>query len=1518
MERPMKTKQTPPADRPVPRPRLKRILNLRLLLETLIVAAIVGPAGYFWYSYQTNRTAGAMLDQAQKKVAEKDDAAAAKYYFQYLKLKPGDPVAQVLLAEACDRAAKGPAAKARAVEYYFQALGVVLEADAKTLGVAPEKKQHDLRQRLAELLIELGQSAKRSQYFVMAEEEAQELRKRHPDDVQGCRSLALALYGQAGGASLNGQSGGGALSGGRDSSLVGEAVAHAWKVNPGDVEVAVILANIYRHQPQLLGQKQQGLSNAKREESADQVMDKMVAAKPKDAEALLAHHRYQLRYHPAEAKEALAAVIKQNPNDLQIVLQAAVEARLAAESAWREGGSPADVQAHLEQSRKHYEHALEISPSDERPYSGLADLYMREEKIDLAVKTLRAGLEKAGKDSIGLNAKLADVLLVQGQLDEADKTIAGLEQTAERIAPMQPQPTKVALKRLIDLLRGEWLASKGRYTAALSVLRRVAAGQPTTGQELLQNIKAWQWLGKVYAALGQWDGAATAYEQIVVLQPKEVAHHLQAAAAWAAADRSDAAEQHYRVALAMDPSAPTSLALARLLFERQLRAAKAARNWDSFDKALAEAKTLRDQEKGKKPSADAWRLNLLEANYLTARAEEAGQREKANRDALALCRGAEREYPDAVALLPPLAIAYEHLDKPADADRILKRVEADKDQAATACLLSAQLCLLRKHPEQARKVLTAGLATLPKQARPALRQELVQLALSEGRLDLAREQIVALPEAEPANLGLLTQLAEMAFETGKLPEAEQWEKQLHDLEGSNGIFWRYYRARRLLTEASARNDAKPQLDEVSKLQAFIKAQRPAWSRSYVLEGLLAEARGKLDQAAEAYQEAIHLGERAPQVYQRLISHLLQTNQVDEAEHYLTLMQNQASSAEGYSHLKSVVAAQRGQVDRALESARREVEQRPKDPAAQRWLGQLLLSAEKTAEAEAALKKAVELAPDDPRTLGVMFSFYLHTKRPAEARKVLQQLAKNEKLDKAQRALMLAQGYELLGDKDQANANYRAATQLDVENSAAKVQLAKYLLRTGTAADRSEAERVLQDMLDKSPDSPSSASANARQLLAVILAERGGEKAWQEARNLIGQAGKNRPISNADRRVQAIILTGRGGKENLDNARQILEELVADPKKADDADRQRLANLYEAGGNVEAARQQYLKLVTRERANPADVSVYINLLLRHDLFDEAEEWLKKLESLRPDDLRAAALRAGWLRGKGQADKIEPLLEPLAEKVVKALPKNSPEETRFLFDLGNLYSSLDQHKAAERWYRRLVAVRPKAYLPLVQCLAEQGRRKEAIELCREAAKTDASPLPAIAAATALLAGKPSAEDFALAEPLLSKAAADHKDRADMLSALANVRLIQNRLDEAIGLFRQALALKPDDVSTLNNLATLLAESPENRKEAIRHIDQAIEIAGPQPGLLDTKGMILVFENKPSDAVPLLEQAAASPLADPRYHFHLAVAYDRAGRPEKARAAFHTARKNHLARQILTPTDQSLLTELEKKFD
>jgi tetratricopeptide (TPR) repeat protein len=154
---------------------------------------------------------------------------------------------------------------------------------------------------------------------------------------------------------------------------------------------------------------------------------------------------------------------------------------------------------------------------------------------------------------------------------------------------------------------------------------------------------------------------------------------------------------------------------------------------------------------------------------------------------------------------------------------------------------------------------------------------------------------------------------------------------------------------------------------------------------------------------------------------------------------------------------------------------------------------------------------------------------------------------------------------------------------------------------------------------------------------------------------------------------------------------------------------------------------------------------------------------------------------------------------------------------------------------------------------------------------------------------------------------------------LVTVANVRIVQRRLEEAIALNRRALELKPRHLMALNNQATLLAEVPARRQEALDYVDRAIQAVGPQAMLLDTKGTIFLYDDKASQAVPLLEKAvsaAKSSRPDPRYCLHLALAYDRLGEQQKARDALKKAREGGLADQILTPTDQKLLGELARK--
>jgi tetratricopeptide (TPR) repeat protein len=199
----------------------------------------------------------------------------------------------------------------------------------------------------------------------------------------------------------------------------------------------------------------------------------------------------------------------------------------------------------------------------------------------------------------------------------------------------------------------------------------------------------------------------------------------------------------------------------------------------------------------------------------------------------------------------------------------------------------------------------------------------------------------------------------------------------------------------------------------------------------------------------------------------------------------------------------------------------------------------------------------------------------------------------------------------------------------------------------------------------------------------------------------------------------------------------------------------------------------------------------------------------------------------------------------------------------------------------------------------------------------AKTDATVQPALTLATALVGASPTELDFRRAEPILAAALKKFDTDLRLLYAVSLVRVIQGKEADAVALFRNVVKVNPRFVPALNNLAMMLAERPADRAEALQLIDRAIEIAGKDPGLLDTKGTILLYRGQTREAMPVLESATRGSKVDPRHNFHLALAYRDQGKTEEAKAQLKTALNGNLGSQFLTPTDRKLLSDLRAAF-
>jgi tetratricopeptide (TPR) repeat protein len=321
-------------------------------------------------------------------------------------------------------------------------------------------------------------------------------------------------------------------------------------------------------------------------------------------------------------------------------------------------------------------------------------------------------------------------------------------------------------------------------------------------------------------------------------------------------------------------------------------------------------------------------------------------------------------------------------------------------------------------------------------------------------------------------------------------------------------------------------------------------------------------------------------------------------------------------------------------------------------------------------------------------------------------------------------------------------------------------------------------------------------------------------------------------------------------------------------------------------------------------------------LRHGPAGEADIQIRRLEKISADDPASLALRVRWLHAQHRDAEVGPLVEAAAQRRQKASGASSAETARNCIAAGGLYELCDQYAAAERWYRRLLEVQPDNFEPLAVMLAKQKRGAEAVNVCLDAAKRSPSARPAIAVCAMRAARRIDEKEFQAAQSLVAAAEKD-KPEAKFLVMLAAVRIVQERADEAIALYRQALTAEPQYVEALNNLATLLGEQPGHAQEALEFIDRAVSLAGPQGWLLETRGEILLGAGRVEEALPLVVEAASSAQPDPRVLLHLAKAYCMAGKLDQARKALDDARKRNLSQHMLTPAQRKLIQELDEKL-
>jgi Tfp pilus assembly protein PilF len=126
--------------------------------------------------------------------------------------------------------------------------------------------------------------------------------------------------------------------------------------------------------------------------------------------------------------------------------------------------------------------------------------------------------------------------------------------------------------------------------------------------------------------------------------------------------------------------------------------------------------------------------------------------------------------------------------------------------------------------------------------------------------------------------------------------------------------------------------------------------------------------------------------------------------------------------------------------------------------------------------------------------------------------------------------------------------------------------------------------------------------------------------------------------------------------------------------------------------------------------------------------------------------------------------------------------------------------------------------------------------------------------------------------------------HPEERALRLMLAEGLLSAGRNREAITEFEKMLAVNPNVVFALNNLAWLYHLEKDAR--ALETARKAFKLAPKSPQIADTYGWLLLEQGAQAESLQVfLDAEAASPLLDPECRYHFAVALARNGKNEAA---------------------------------
>lgn len=718
-------------------------------------------------------------------------------------------------------------------------------------------------------------------------------------------------------------------------------------------------------------------------------------------------------------------------------------------------------------------------------------------------------------------------------------------------------------------------------------------------------------------------------------------------------------------------------------------------------------------------------------------------------------------------------------------------------------------------------------------------------------------------------------------------------------------------------------------------------QDPRFGEAYHKLGDAQIRRGAYREAAAAYRRAVELLPKQDEAAGKLADlylaaySLTPTNKEDrrmlkEVEDLIESIKAANPNSYHVHRLRGFLAVANEDLPEAIDQFRRADAVKPKQPELRYALAQILFRNKQAAEAEQISIQLLQDSPRYPNSYDFLAAYYRSIQQNDKAEAILKKkVGAFPELWSSHLALAvfyIATNRRAEGDKV---IDVMLAKASSVPDSRSKAADLYFRLR-----DYDKARKVLEDAAIAEPERKN----EHRRRLAVMTFMQGQPK---QALDSIEAIVKDDPNDNQSIALRAAMQLQAGDADKSNAAINDLQSLLGKVPNSPSV-RYNLARAYQARGELDAARVQYMEAIKdAEKVKRNFVAARIGLgqvaLLKQD-FGRAIESADLVLQTEPKNVAAQVIKINGLLNSGST--------ALARQELQKFLALSPDQPDLLFQSALVLYSEKKYPEAERVFSSLRQRFPgdlRLLFGLAETMVATNRGKQALDMLKaeSLARPQVNPIRMATGNVALRIG-----DLATADQQYSYLLGVDPKNLELHLRLGETQRLMKRTQEALQTLRKGQALQPnnpqvnlqlaltldaaglqreslpiyenvvknqpDNPIALNNLAYMMAEDGRDLDLALTYAQRARQRAPGSLDIADTLGWVYLKKQLSDSALLIYRDITQKSPNNPLYHYHMAIALFQKGDKTGARRSLQTALSLNP-----TPGDSAKIKELLAKL-